>query len=154
MKLNLLANSLDIRTGYKNIDNTAVIPKDFVSSEQKIVGSISNLDWICKEGEAEEILALDCLHTFPLGNIGNVIYGWSTKLASSGKIIIGGNYLEEIAKAFNAGTINVVDFNKLLFNNSHSAVSIDDVLNILTQINLKVTKKQIGGFRFLIEAQK
>lgn len=154
MKLNLLFNGTDIRPDYVNIDHSPVLPTNQAFSGKKTVGSISNLDWICKEGEAEEILALDCLSSFPFAEMVPVLNHWVSKLKPEGKIFVGGFDIYEISKGISFGTVNVAQANELLFTNSKGTTDIQFILSVFNEMGLSIIKKTLSNYKYIIGAQK
>ena len=81
------------------------------------------------------------------------------KLRLKGKLIIGGNDIYEIAKNLVVGGIDSLEANHLLFGKieqtweiKRCCINIQDLVDLLNQLGMKIVKKQLVGMKMLVEA--
>ena len=153
MKINLLVDSDKVMGGYLNIDPCA---KD---GEAKVKGIIHDLNEYVDDGEAEIIRAIDAIGYFAHVDSAVVADNWIRKLKHGGTIIIGGIDIIEVARAIANRTIDIDQANILLYGNQkHSwdfykaGFTALQLVEYLESKGLKITKKRIHDFHFIVEA--
>lgn len=155
MKINLLNHGSDIRNGYVNVDHTADLPKNLTFAEEKRIGSIKNINWLCKDGEADEIIAIDSPMSFEFKEIPSVVTHWVQKLKPGGVLIVGGNDAYEACKAFELGSISLQTLTDILFGeNQRSALMQEQITEIFINLGLKILKKEIQNYKFVVIGAK
>lgn len=146
MRINLLYDSPDVRSGYVNVDPFSIDNPD------KVCCDLQDL-YFCSVGEAEEILCIDILSKYKLEDVNQILMGLMSKLSHGGSITIGDINAYELARIFTVGKINAVDYNRLLFGDKHSTKSLhclEDIMQALSSAGLQITSKKIEGHRFLV----
>ena len=130
-------------------------------SKTNILGYVTtsepNLDNVCENAQCTEIFADGVLDLIPVMHLQNVLAHWKTKLRHSGRLIVGGTDIVELAKAIVTKRVNIPTTNILLFGEKQDKTSIytlDDIVHILQSLDLKITRKCLQGFKFLIEARR
>lgn len=156
MKLNILCGTNDILSGHVNIDPWA---KD--GDTEKIKGNIDNLDYLCEDGECTSIIATDVISYFPAIEVANVLENWVRKLRHKGSIIIGGADINELSKAFFQKQLDLVTVNILLFGEQKepwqykkNILNHYDLTNALEKLGLKIIKKRLSNYCYLLEANR
>lgn len=156
MKINLLLNSNNIRSGYLNIDPYA-LPGD----PDKIHGSLVDLDEYVEDGEAVDFLALDIIDYIPSNSVNDVITGWLKKIRHGGTITIGGIDLREVAHAILHHQINLTEANILLYGAQRApwdyrkaTLTIQHVIQALKEQGMKLERKQIVQYHYFVTAKR
>jgi hypothetical protein len=158
MKVNLIYGRGDVLHTHLNINPFA---EDVV--EGKIVrADVKNLDKLVDTAEVDQLVALDVIDYLPITDIEKTLANWVSKLAHEGKIIIGGVDLYEVAKAMGQYKMDVSQANLLLHGEqtkpylikriSFTAIGLSDFLSGVFE--LKILKKRISQFNFIVEAQR
>lgn len=113
------------------------------------------------DGEATEIIAERILEYVPAEEVMNYVSLLAKKLAHKGQLIITSTDIVILSEKFIRGEINIIDFNKILFGSkTHawdfkmSAVSLGDINEVATVLNLKVLEKNIDDFTFTIRLER
>lgn len=166
MKLNLLLdNPAGILNGYVNVDPFAK------GQDERVCAEVTNLDSVVSDGEAEEILAYDILHYFPMIMVDGMIANWLKKLSiKGGKLAISATDLYEVSRQFWIGDINADKANCLLYGMQNKVLDSGGVWDckkccinifqleqtILSYQNFKILKKTVDPktFEGLIVCQR
>lgn len=153
MKLHLFINGMP-RTGYLNLS-------PFGDNDQVKLGTYRDLDGFVENNECLEILADTILDYVPFNELSDLFKSLLQKLRKNGKIIIGGTDLSEVCRAYHLGIIDTNDTNKLLHGEQtgawafkHAQLTLIDCVQGLQQLGLKINKKRLDGFHFVVEAQR
>lgn len=160
MKLNLLFKNNDVRAGYKNIDPYPVKIVDKTVSEEKILGDIKDIGWICEDEEADEIILNDILSYIPWEDYNKCFNHWFSKLRVGGIITIISPELRLLCKGFALGNMEYVDFCQMVFGNNQpssqkrSQFTVDLARNLLKSNGFKVLESRIINYNFSISAEK
>lgn len=105
------------------------------------------------DGQCSEIYAPKFLDTVKMSDYKNTIFNLCKKLEHGGKIILGGIDLIEFMKNVQNYTVNVEDFNGIVYNESRQGMfTLNDTVENLIDIGLKIKRKQLNGYNFLVEA--
>lgn len=105
------------------------------------------------DGQCSEIYGPDFLDTLTLNEYKPLISKLCKKLEHGGKLILGGIDLIEFMKNVQNYTINVEDFNLTVYSDNRQGMfTLNDSVENLIELGLKIQKKQINGYHFLIEA--
>jgi len=152
MKLNIKCGT-DVRNGYVNIDNDTTV------SGKVRHGGIESVDWVCEDGDAEEILAVNALRFVQTDQTDSVLQNWCAKLNAGGKITIQDTDLHLICKAFSNDQIDQAELSASLFGLQHnmpfrSGIDLRSVVSKLSSLGLKVVNKRFDGMNFIVEAEK
>lgn len=156
MKLNLGCGE-DIRHNYINIDlkSNNSCPKEIYRQ-----GDIQSLDWICANGDVEEILALDVLSYIPITHMLSMFKNWAQKLSKGGILKISTPDAFTLAKMLVQDAIQLKDFSLTLFglyeqnDIKKSAIDAKTLLTFLTECKLEIITKKYNGVFFYVEAKK
>ena len=139
--------------GYVNID--PFVAKDKINFDPR------NLDELLDKAEAEEIIADDVIDYFSHVQLYNIIQNWAEKLRHGGKLIITGNDLKELCRKNFLGEIDTGTFNLILFGQHDKAwkfkgscITIDEVTNLLLNFGLKIQRREINGYRYVVEGMR
>jgi len=153
MKINLIANNNNVRNGYINIDQHAN-PSDV----RKISMLYDNLDGICDDGEATEIIADNIIQIFHGNTWQDTIQHWSKKLCHGGTLKILFTNLPELAKCVTNKNINDNDTNILLYGSEtvkySSTHSISRISQFLESIGLKIIMKRSQNLQAVVSAER
>ena len=136
--------------GYINID--PYMGKDKIAFDPR------NLDELLDDAEATEIIVDDftdyCSHT----QLYPIMQNWVKKLRYGGKIIITGNDLKELCRKNFLGELDTGTFNTILFGEHNKAwkfkgscITIDEVTNLMLSFGLKIQRREINGYRYIVE---
>ena len=125
----------------------------------KNVGFVKNLDGIAENGECSEILALDVLSYIHYTNVEQYIQHLCKKVARGGKLILGGLDTIELAKCLLRDDFNVVELNRILFGDGkerpkENTMTLPMVVNVLQASGMKIIKKRINQYAFVVEAHR
>lgn len=156
MKLNLGCGN-DIRIGYVNIDR---IPQGQASSDIYRQGDIQSLDWLVKDGDVEEILAMDCLEYLPTNAIKEALTNWVQKLSVGGILKIMVPDCHAIANAFVLGQFNLKEYSQMTLgtqeggDNRLSIIDAFTLLSLLKSVGLAISLKRYEGVAIYVEAIK
>jgi len=153
MKLNIKCGD-DVRNGYVNIDNDTT-----VGGEKVRHGGIESIDWVCEDGEAEEVLAINALRFVQTDQTDIVLQNWCNKLNAGGKITIQDTDLHLISKAFANDQIDLNELSATIFGLNHSmpfrsGIDLRSVASKLSSMGLKIVSKRFDGMAFVVEAEK
>jgi 2-polyprenyl-3-methyl-5-hydroxy-6-metoxy-1,4-benzoquinol methylase len=146
MRINLLYDSPDIRSGYVNVDPFSIDNPD------KICCDLQELSF-CSVGEAQEILCIDILSQYNLEDASKIFSELVSKLAHGGSITISDLNAYEVARIFTVGKLTPTDFSQLLFGHKHpkkSIHSIDTIVQGFGQFGLQITAKKLEGYKFSV----
>lgn len=136
--------------GYINID--PCIANDKISFDPR------NLNDLLDKAEANQIIVDDVLDYISHTSIYNAIANWVEKLRHGGVIIITGNDLKEVCRKSFTGEIDTGTLNQILFG-AHdkawkfksSCLTIDEVTNLLLNFGIKIKRREINGYRYVVE---
>lgn len=155
MKVNLISNGHPIN-GYLNID-----PFVQEGNEEKIQGDFSNLDLHVEDSEANEIIAMHVMKHVPFKNIYTLFQHWAKKLRIGGKIVVCDTDASEVCKKYANNDINILQFNELIYGQQtdpskviNCMITMVDIIGVLENLGLKVTKKRLDGFQMCVEATR
>lgn len=136
--------------GYVNIDPCI--------ANNKISFDPRNLDELLDNAEATHIIVDDVLDYLSHTQLFNSIQNWVGKLRHGGSIIITGNELKELCRKNFLGEIDTGTFNKILFGThdkawkfKSSCLTIDEVTNLLLNFGMKIKRREINGYRYIVE---
>lgn len=151
MKVNLLLNAPgDVRSGYANID-------PFHEGDNLVKGDVANLNWLCDDGECEEVVAHDLLDYYPRCGIEEIVTGWAKKLKRGGKLAISCVDLREVARGLLTGQLTSEQARTLLCGPQRQVwefkkcpLTGQEVRDILKGIGLEVLTERYDGYRFVL----
>lgn len=141
MKVNLILEESKTLNGYENI-NLGKVGRSDISPE-------------VDDASATEILAHHVLQVCPLPQIEVVLTSWFKKLRLGGKLSVAGTEVYSVSREYNYGRIGLSEFNKLMYaSHNCSALNSEDIVDVLEKLGLKVTKKRLEGFYFVVEGER
>ena len=124
------------------------------------VGSVEELSQLDKFdlGELDELILDHVADYFPINKVEEILNRLSKFVKRGGKFIVQGTDLYEICKSYTNYNIDMVEANKVIYGNnpdrvkrvSFTAVGISSFLEQVVQ--LKIVKKRISNFTYMIEA--
>ena len=142
MKVNITFNNKSNKSGYINLDP--------LKGDDIFNLTSHEID----DAECLEILVEDCLEYVPHKEAVRAIHTWVSKLRHGGKIGI------SLTDGFNKSA-SQDDLRTLLFGSQQEAwdhkvnqFTIEEVVSILTSLNLKITKRRINAFKMYVEAER
>lgn len=147
MKIKISVNDHSVK-GYLNIDP---YPLDPIPA---FTGNLAKLDMVV-QGECKEILADKIMDYVAAQDVLVNLKHWISLLGRGGKIILGGTDLISVSKGVYTQRLNLVDANKLIFGErvrKNGQNSLCDLVDILTELGLRITKKKIEDYQFVVEA--
>ena len=149
MKVNITFNNKSNKSGYVNLDPTRGDDIFNLTSHE------------IDDAECLEILVEDCLEYVPHKEAVGAIHGWVSKLRHGGKIGISLTDCNEIFKAGFNKSASQDDLRTLLFGSQQeewdhkvNQFTVEEVVSILTSLNLKITKRRINAFKMYVEAER
>jgi hypothetical protein len=155
MKLNLLLHGQDLRGGYLNVDPFAEPDSD------KVVGSVTNLDALVHDAQADEIIALDILDFLPACDVDATLEHWVSKLRHGGTVTIGGLDLHEVARRFHLGQIDLDAANQLIHGRQRfpweyrkSTLALSVLISKLLTLGLIPTRKVYSDEFYCVTARR
>lgn len=154
MKVNLLRNAPDdAMNGFLNIDPFAD------GKDCRKQGDLADLSFFVEDAEATEIVARDILDFYDKSLWERTLDGWIKKLRHGGKIVVGGVDIYEVSKAVSNYSISTADANRLLhgeqdapWNFRKTNATLFDMTGLLESKGLKVMKKRMSEFHYIVEA--
>jgi hypothetical protein len=158
VKLNLLWGTNKTLSGFINIDPFCSVE----GTPEKVNSSVSNLDGVCEDAEADLIIATEIINMLPSWKVDDTIEHWIKKMRHGGHIILEDFDIYLITKAIQNRNISLVDANTLLYgdqNEPHkyrqSCLSGESLVKMLKSHDLKIIKNRIlDNYKFLIEAER
>lgn len=159
VKLNLLLNDeKKLLNSHKNI---SVFKLQNKYNLDYVEGEINNLDWIVENGEVDEIIADCILEYFPFNQIYHLLDNWCKKLSLTGKIVLVGTDVRELARLITFDEIKPDEFYPALYGKQvenwetkKSCTSVNDMISLLRSLNMVITKKYFDKYNFIIEAKR
>lgn len=154
MKLNLNCGE-DVRSGYLNIDLSV---RD-LSPDLYVSGDVIELDWVCDDNTADEIIAINVLETVSFNLIENMLKNWAKKLSPNGVLKLSIIDLYIVCKLFVEVKITLEDLIGHLWGQNGqvkmSAINRGKLCELIEQkIGLKITLQRYDGIAFYLEAMK
>lgn len=157
MKVNLIYGEGDVLTGYLNLHPFAMQDTDEVK-----IADVKNIDRFVCDAEANEIIATDVIDYLVSHEVPKIIQHWVRKLRHGGKIVIGGIDMNEVTRGFVNGDLDLETTNKLLHGQQTQPhlvrrvnLSLIGIANFLNEdCGLKVMKKRMAGYSYLVEATR
>ena len=146
---------LDPLSGHLNIDPSQP------NGDQITPGDFRNLDQFCGAAECTELIGDNVLDCIPPHLLYETLKNWTSKLRHGGKIQIGGTDLVELCKAVINGHIKIIDAVQILHGDARNTWTMkygqytaSDIVEIITQLGLEVTKVRINGTSMIVEAKR
>lgn len=158
LKLNLGCGD-DLRLhDFINVD---ILPKPNVPAEVYRQGDMTNLDWLCAAGQADEIVTNNSLPCIPYTMVDAVLEHWVSRLRAGGMLKIMVPDLRWVAKSFAEDVIDLSRMAPLLYGPQDQPQGLfrsgyDDkaLCDRLVSLGMKITAKRKAGFMVFIEAEK
>lgn len=155
MKVNLIYGEADVLSGYLNLH-----PFAMQDTEDVKIADIKNINRWVNDAEALEIIATDALDYLVLYEVPRVLAHWISKLRHGGKIVVGGTDMQEVARGFVNGDINLETANKLLHGMQTQPHLVKRVNLTLIGVcaflendyGLQIMKKRKAGYNYIVEA--
>lgn len=159
VKLNLLLdNPKDCLSGYANVDPFAPEKDD---PQGRLSCDVNNLDPVCDDGEASELVVTDILSYFPARDVDGMFAHWLKKLAHGGIIRITDIDLYDVGKALANRSLSVENANLLLYGEQakdwqfrRCLLSVQTVVEVLKTRGMQILKKRTDSLRFVVEARR
>lgn len=155
MKLNLVWG-----TGPEyGIDYLTINP--FVQQENEHIkrGDVCNLDNMVDNGELQELIAYDVIDYVDKSRVIPTIQHWLGKIAHGGKVVIGGVDMYEVSRGLTRYELDVIQANELLhgagdkpYMLKRTNFTILGICDVLTSCNFKIIKRNLDGYKFVVEA--
>jgi len=149
MKVNITFNNESHKSGHVNLD---LVKGDDIFN----LGS-HGID----DSECTEISVEDCLEYVPHNQAVEAIKRWVSKLRHGGKIGISLTDCNEVFKAGFNKSCSQEDLRILLYGSSENQwghkvnqFTIEEIIAILTSLNLRVMKRRINAFKMYVEAER
>ena len=159
MRVSITVGETEFKNGYINID--PISGSDSGDAEGAIKADVRNLDDIIINSECIEIVAEDVLDYLVRVEAISTLRHWVTKLRKGGKIIIGGTDAFEVSKQFCQKIIGVDDFNAIIhgefsqpWDTKLSHMSLEDLQQQLESYGIKIIKRRVNGFKFVVEGER
>lgn len=152
MKINLLLNSNDVRSGYLNMSPLAE-PND----PDKIRCNPDNLSIYVDDGECEDFIATDMIDYVPQANKDTIMNHWMSKIALGGTLTIGGLDLTEVCRAITLRQISLQAGVECLYGKEiqrNSLIPAEQMRRLLEQKGYKIMEVKMIDLSYLIKAQR
>ncbi len=150
MKVNITISG-PVINGYTNLSP--------VGLDESYFGKIDDLNILCEDGECVELLCPEVMDYIQSDKVLNTLKHYVGKLRHGGRLIIGGTDLHTLCKMIVLKQINCVEANYILHGQQKHAwdfhygqINLDDLVGLLTNLGLKIMKKRLNGYRFVVEA--
>lgn len=141
MKINITTDPYEL-SGYENV---ALTTTD--------VYTPFNLQ--ADQGECTEIIAEEIIDYISIDDLLDIVTHYVSKLRHGGKIILGGTDIIELSKDILRQNKTMVEVNHEIFGTSNlkkGCLALNDVVTVLSHLNLKITKQRLDGTKFIVEA--
>lgn len=112
--------------------------------------------------ECKEIIAEEIIDYIPIDKLLEVITHYASKLRLGGKIILGGTDIIELSKDVLRQNKTMVEVNHEIYGEQtenmgewglkRGCLALNDVVTVLSHLNLKITKQRLDGSKFIVEA--
>ena len=125
-------------------------PEDYL----EVIPYEDNLDEVCENGEATEILTENIIDYLKADEVGDFINKCISKLRHGGFLTLDGTDFSEIVRLYYNAAIDLAKTNLLLFGegNKKSISSGYELSEALTDVGLTVDKCRYENGRYLIKA--
>lgn len=148
--------------GYKNIDPFPTIQNQQQTfSTDKETGQVDNLDYVCEDGQAQDVVALDVIDYININIKNQTLDNWVKKLAHGATITIGGIDLYEVSKAITRCELKPEDAELLLygppsfpFGSRRGCLTAERVIKELNNRGLMIIKKRLNDFMYTIVGRR
>lgn len=150
MKLYICINKTPI-SGYTHIDPK---PKGNVPA---FTGSLDKIQEICKPAECEEILAPDMLDYISIGQLDDVLTIFNSLLRHGGKLVLGGNNLDEFSRMSFLNLLDVEVVNSELYGNQFRKAGLYSTQTIkerLINMGLEIEEVSLDTYKFIIKSKR
>lgn len=162
MKINMTVGQRSLLNGYLNIDPTyktdGILSKESIGLNIK-KADVRNLDGLAEDAECTEIIVNSVYDFLNLEDAIKSIKHISTKLRHKGKIVLIGSDARELCRKFIEGSIDIINFNEELHGSFQetwdvkmSHFTMETMSELLESLGLKVTKKRLENYNYLVEA--
>lgn len=156
MKINLLLDNKDgVLNGYLNIDPLSE------NCPSRIAGDVSNLDFICDNGEVEEILAYNIIEYFHFSLVDGIFNNWLSKLKVGGKLFVSIIDINELSRIYYLNKINLDKFNNIIFGEQKKnwdtkkcGLTVYNLTEVLENKGYKILKSEINGYEGLVACER
>jgi hypothetical protein len=156
VKINLLLDSPNLRSGYINVDPFAAVDDPY-----KVAGDVMNLDHLVEAGEATDLVALDIIDYAPLGAADMVLKHWQSKLGHGGTLTVSCVDLFEVARALWHRQLSLEDANSIVHGKQSKqwefkkgSYSLKTLASTMEENGLHVLKKLVSDYRAVVVAQR
>jgi hypothetical protein len=105
------------------------------------------------DNSAQSIVAIDALDSIPANLIPEFFQKVSKKMRFESILTVGGLELGLLSKDVVNGKISSSDYNGLIYN-KRGVYTVLDIVNILSQLNLKIESVSIKGYNYEIKATR
>jgi hypothetical protein len=138
MKINMVEDAKHLN-GYENVG----------------FANLEDLNKVCEDGEAIELIADDILGKIPGPSVQVYLSQWLKKIRLGGKIILTGLDIYDSIRSFNSNLINITDLNVLLYGeNRRSVLGANDIVTALKLSGFKIIKNNLINLKYLIVAER
>ena len=145
MKLYINVNKQSL-VGYKNIN----LATDVID--------LKNLNTICEQAEATEIILDNVLEYLNFNSIKDFVEKIATRLRLKGKLIINSTNIAMVIDSFYNGIIGYVELNSIMFGTEQikkcSVFDTNIIERMVKSINLNIESVELNGNNFTITAQR
>lgn len=117
----------------------------------------NGLNDVVDDAEADEVRAINVLSYYPQNESSKIISLWLRKLKHGGKIVIGAVDILELSRDFSSYFVDIDTINLFLYGEEgkplvKAGFTLLQVAEYLESKGLKITKKRIEDYRFVVEA--
>jgi len=161
MKLNLGCGN-DIREGYINVEAELFgLSKESSAHESLKLGDARRLEWLCKSGEVEEILALNILDFCRHTELDKILENWVDKLKVGGVLKIATIDTRSLCAAYLSYQISPEDFVTNMHglqdcpkNTRKSSLDILTIETKFKKLRLEILVSKVEKGQIYVEAEK
>lgn len=102
-----------------------------------------------------ELFIDNFIELIPVENIMQALTSWKNKLRHGSSLIVTGTDIVQIAQAVLTKTVKLPQINEILFRKGNrSCLSLDDMLILLENLELKIVTKRLTDLKYTIIAER
>jgi hypothetical protein len=108
---------------------------------------------IVPDNAAQSIVAIDAIDSIPANLLVEFFENVAQKMRFGCNIVLGGLELSSLSKDVVSGKVSSDDYNKLVYS-KRGVYSVTYILDILSQLNLKIESVLVKGYNYEIKATR
>lgn len=156
MKLNLLLNSKNVRSGFVNVD-----PLASPDEADKVRADVCNLDAVAEDAEVDELVATDVIDYLPARQLDDIVDNWIRKIRHGGTIVVGGVDVREVARGVVNQELDLESANRLLYGFQDApweyrkaALTVQKLIDVFASRGFKILHKRLENYYYQVKAER